>query len=352
VFFSPHHLEAAAEISSRVETLGARALLGCVGEGIICNGREVEQEPAICIWTGKWPHAVKITPFHIDLEQTPDGFTLLGWPDELADAEPARSAVLALGEPRTFPSDAFVQEVNEDYPRLRVLGGMASGAWDPGACRLFLNNRIVHSGAVGVLLEGNVGLRTIVSQGCRPIGEHLIVTRGRENVIEELGGKPALAQLQHVWQGLTPEDRELVQHGLHLGLVIDEYQDDFHSGDFLIRNLVGVDRKSGAIQIADHVRVGQTVQFHVRDAHTADEDLSRLLDVLNASERRSQAGLVFSCNGRGTRLFASADHDAGAIRKALGAIPLAGFFAAGEIGPVCGRNFIHGFTASVALFEG
>jgi len=352
VFFTPHHLEAAAEISSRLEALGAGALIGCVGEGVICNDREVEKGPALCVWAGKWRRAMRITPFHLEIEQTPDGFTLLGWPDELADADPGRSALLALGEPRTFPSDAFLEQMNDDYPGLRVMGGMASGAWNADECRLFLNDRIIHSGAVGVLLEGVPGVRSIVSQGCRPIGGHFVITQGGENVIEQLGGKPALAQLQQIWQELSPEDRELVQHGLHLGLVINEYQDGFQRGDFLVRNVIGIDRKKGAIQITDRVRVGQSVQFHVRDARSADEDLGQLLGAgIQGHERRPDAALVFSCNGRGTRLFASADHDARAIRKIMGPMPLAGFFAAGEIGPVAGRNFIHGFTASVALFE-
>jgi small ligand-binding sensory domain FIST len=353
VFFSPHHLESTAEISNRVQVLGARTLIGCVGEGIICNEREVEQEPAMCVWAGTWPKGLQITPFHIDLEQTPDGFSLLGWPDELLEAQPERSALLVLGEPRTFPSDVFLEQINDEYPGLRVLGGMASGAWNPDECRLLLNDRIVHSGAVGVLLQGDFQLRSVVSQGCRPIGKHMIITRGHDNVIEELSGKPAFAQLQQLFGELPPHDRELVQQGLHVGLVMNEYQGEFQRGDFLVRNVIGLDRKSGAIGITDKIRVGQTIQFHVRDAQTADEDLHHLLK-LDASThtQRPGAALLFSCNGRGTRLFSAADHDASAVRGEIGEIPVAGFFAAGELGPISGRNFIHGFTASVALFEG
>jgi small ligand-binding sensory domain FIST len=352
VFFSPHHLEAAAEISNRMQVLQARALIGCVGDGIICGEHELEQQPAVCVWAGKWNNAISITPYHIDLEKTTDGPTLLGWPDELTDVEPARSAMLTLGEPRTFPSDGFVQQMNEDYPGVRVLGGMASGAWDPGECRLFLNERIIHSGAVGVVLEGDFGLRTVVSQGCRPIGKHMVITRGHENVIQDLGGKPALVQLQQLWQELTPEERTLVEQGWHVGLVINEYQGDFHKGDFLVRNVIGLDRKTGAIGIADHVRVGQTIQFQVRDARTADDDLHQLLRHDRSQHAKvPAAALLFTCNGRGTRLFRAPDHDAHAVHSEMGDIPVAGFFAAGEIGPIGGKNFIHGFTASVAIFE-
>jgi small ligand-binding sensory domain FIST len=207
-------------------------------------------------------------------------------------------------------------------------------------------------GAVGVLLEGEIGLRWIVSQGCRPIGRHMVVTRAQGNVILELSGHTPLEQMRELWKSLGPEDQELFQHGLHIGRVHNEYQGEFQRGDFLVRNVLGVERQTGALIINDHVRVGQTVQFQVRDSDSADEDLRALLQIdLNAHEHRPAGALLFSCNGRGTRLFPSPDHDASAIRQEAGAIPLAGFFAQGELGPVGGQNFIHGFTASVAMFE-
>jgi small ligand-binding sensory domain FIST len=352
VFFAPHHLEFVREIGGIFDALQPRALIGCVGEGIICNDREIEHAPALAIWAGQWSKPVDISTFHLDLEQTSDGHSLLGWPDDILQAHTEQSSLLVLGDPRTFPSDVFLQQINDDFPGLRVLGGMASGAGHIGDCRLLLNDRIVHSGAVGILLQGDLRLRSIVSQGCRPIGKHMVITKGRENVIEELGGQPALTQLQQLWQTLSQKERHMVQQGLHIGLVINEYQGDFQRGDFLVRNVMGLDRNTGSIGITDRVRVGQTVQFHIRDAETADEDLHAMLQIdLSANEKRPDAALVFSCNGRGSRLFADADHDARTIRAEAGNIPLAGFFAAGELGPVGGKNFIHGFTASVALFE-
>jgi small ligand-binding sensory domain FIST len=180
----------------------------------------------------------------------------------------------------------------------------------------------------------------------------MVVTAGHDNVIAELGGKSPLRQLQELWPELSPADQQLLRRGLHVGRVINEYQGDFQRGDFLIRNVLGLDQENGSLAITDRVRVGQTVQFHVRDAATADEDLRSLLQQnLKGHPKRPAAALVFSCNGRGTRLFPGPNHDAGAIRGEAGELPLAGFFAQGELGPVGGQNFIHGFTASVALFE-
>jgi small ligand-binding sensory domain FIST len=353
LFFTPHHADEAERFAPLVrQRLGARCLLGCVGESVIGNDREVEQRPAVSLWLGRWPSGVGLEPFQLALEQTAEGLSLLGWPDGLSGADPAGSALLLLGDPFTFPVDVFLKEMNEAHRGLPVIGGMASGARGPGQCRLVLDDRVLDGGAAGVLLRGPLGLRSVVSQGCRPIGRPFVVTRARENVIQELGGRPVLEQLQELWQGLTPEEQELFQQGLHLGLVMNEYQGEFRRGDFLVRNVMGLERDTGALVIADRVRVGQTVQFHVRDATTADEDLHALLRLDPGAHGRRPAGaLVFSCNGRGTRLFPEPHHDARAIRAEAGAIPLAGFFAQGELGPVAGQNFIHGFTASVALFE-
>jgi small ligand-binding sensory domain FIST len=353
IFFSPHHGEAASQLVSLArDQLAPRHLLGCSGESIVGNDQEVEGGPAISVWLGCWKDRVKLTPFHLMLEQTPDGYSLMEWPDELAGADPAKAVIFLLGDLYTFPADEFLKQMNQDHKGLRVLGGMASGAQGPGQSQLLLDDRVLEEGAVGLLVEGPVQIRSVVSQGCRPIGRHMVITRGRDNVIAELGGKPPLAQLQDLWQELTPRDQQLFQKGLHVGRVINEYQDEFHRGDFLVRNVMGVDQESGAIAITDRVRVGQTVQFHVRDAASADEDLHELLQIdLSAHEKKPGGALLFTCNGRGSRLFPEPHHDARAIRSEAGTVPLAGFFAAGELGPIGGQNFIHGFTASVVLFE-
>ena len=353
VFFSPHHAATAEKIIAVArERLGSPCLLGCSGEAIVGNDREIEEGPALSLWLGHWAAPVELEPFHLALEETPDGYSLMGWPDGVVTADPARSAILLLGDPFSFPTDAFLHQVNENHAGLRVLGGMASGGRGPGECRLLLGDHVLDAGAVGALLHGPVKLRSIVSQGCRPIGRHMVITRAQENIIAELGGKPPLVHLQQLWRELGPQEQKLFQQGLHVGRVINEYQGEFQRGDFLVRNVLGLDQETGALAITDRVRVGQTVQFHVRDAATADEDLHALLQMdLNAHERRPSGALLFTCNGRGSRLFAEPNHDARAVRAEAGDIPLAGFFAQGELGPVGGQNFIHGFTASVVLFE-
>ena len=234
-------------------------------------------------------------------------------------------------------------------PGLPLIGGLASAARRPGENILFRNDQLVTAGMVGMSLSGPIAVETIVSQGCRPIGNPMIITKARENVIQQLGGKPALGKLQEMVEKLTPRDRALLENGLLMGRVMTEYRDKFARGDFLVRNVVGVGQNDGAIALADMVRVGQTVQFHVRDAESATEDLTLMLE--QSSQTKAAGGLLFSCNGRGSRLFGREDHDSGAVAQSMPETPVAGFFAAGEIGPVGGKNFLHGHTASLALFS-
>ena len=252
-----------------------------------------------------------------------------------------------MGDPFTTPIDPLMTALDRYAPGVPLVGGMASSARQPGQNVLFRNDELLEEGIVGMTLSGPLAVETIVSQGCRPIGNPMLVTRSHDNVIEQLGGKPALQVLQESVTAMNPADRELLENGLLIGRAISEYRDKFGRGDFLVRNVVGVEQDKGAIALADYIKTGQTVQFHVRDAASADEDLSLLLQGRKMTS--AEGGLLFSCNGRGTRLFHQPGHDIRAIRGAT-AIPVAGFFAAGELGPVGGRNFIHGHTASLALF--
>jgi small ligand-binding sensory domain FIST len=252
LFFSPHHTAFAGEFSAGAQQrLEARCLLGCNGEAIIGNDREIENSPAMSLWLGRWPEPVALDPFRLVLEETSDGHSLLGWPDALQAADPAHAALLLLGDPFTFPVDAFLGHTNEEYPGLRVMGGMASGARAPGQSRLLQGDRAFVNGAVGVLLQGPIQVRSIVSQGCRPIGQHMVITRGQDNIIEELGGQPPLGRLQQLWPELSTHDQRLFQQGLHIGRVINEYQGEFARGDFLVRNVLGLDRESGSLAMTD-----------------------------------------------------------------------------------------------------
>ena len=252
-------------------------------------------------------------------------------------------------EPFTFPTDYLLERLKEDRPELRIIGGVASGGSMEGENRLICNEQISASGCVGLLLDGGVTIDSVVSQGCRPIGKPMVITKAERNVIIELGGRPAYDQLAELYAELPNNEQQLIQRQLHLGIVTNEYQDSFEAGDFLVRNVLGADTEQKVIAIGNYVRVGQTVQFHVRDESSADVDLNQRLKGSHTERGAADAALVFTCNGRGTRMFSVENHDANLVHENLGDIPVAGFFAQGEIGPVAGENFVHGFTASIAF---
>lgn len=341
VVASRQHAPSAEDASEAVRVkAGAERVIGCVAETVVGGDREVEDGPAVAVWLASLPEPVET--FHMEFVRTSEGGVFGGYRFEDAGPGPC----LLIGDPFSFPTDLLLGHVNERVPGTVVMGGMASGGMGPGDTRLFLDDRVVETGAVGVRVPG-IRIRPLVSQGCRPIGNVYTVTRAEGNVINELGGRPPLQRLQELVETLPPEDRELVGRGLHVGRAIDEYKAEPERGDFLIRGVMGVDPQSGTLAVGDRIEVGETIQFHVRDAATADEDLRTLLE----REAEPAAGaLLFTCNGRGSRLFSVPDHDASLVSEKLGGLPLTGFNCAGEIGPVGGKNFLHGFTASIALF--
>ncbi len=352
LFLSADAAEVAGEIAETVcQRLECDRLIGCTGESILGRGREVEGQTAASLWLARLP-GVDLQLIRLGFHNTPEGPSILGWPDALFDGWPAEPCLLLVGDPFSFPADFLLEQINDQHPDAMVIGGMASGASAPGENRLLLGRDVYDQGAAAVMISGPVRVRSVVSQGCRPIGRHFVITKAERNIIHQLGGKPAFQQLEAIFAELPTRDQELVNRGLHLGRVVSEYQDHFEQGDFLIRNVIGFDPESGAIAIGDYLRTGQTVQFHVRDWQTADADLRQLLAAAGRRATSPPSGsLMFTCNGRGTRLFPEPHHDAQAIRDVFGDIPLAGFFAAGELGPIGGKNFQHGFTASIALFE-
>jgi small ligand-binding sensory domain FIST len=296
---------------------------------------------------------VRIHPFHVD---TDDWNQLLEDPESLVErigyGEETR-AVIGFGDPWTTPLNPLLRAFDEHLPGAPLTGGMASAARAAGGNVLIRNDQTFNAGFVGASLSGPIRVQTVVSQGCRPIGQRFVITRAHDNVIETLGGRPALGALHDVVNALPLEDRQLLRNGLFVGRAISEYRETFGRGDFLVRNIMGVDDKAGTIAMGDYVRAGQTVQFHVRDAETADEDLRAMLENVRVLENDAPAGaLLFNCNGRGTRLFVDSPcHDVNVARQHLPGTPIAGFFAGGEIGPVGGKNFVHGHTASFALFR-
>ncbi len=352
VFASPHHLKALPRFLPVIqERFATHTLLGCTGGGVIGDRHEIEHRPALSLLIGHLP-GVTIVPFHIEQEELEASQAGTYWQRHLAISADDEPAFILLPDPFTIDPQTLLTQLNDAYPRRTVLGGLASGGQSPDSCALFLNGEVLH-GAVGVGLTGNFSLRTVVSQGCKPIGQRQVITRCEDQIIYELGGRPALTVVQETVAALSAADQALAQTALLMGRVIDEYKEDFTRGDFLIRTFMGADRRSGAIAVGDRFRPGQTVQLHVRDAATAREDLHALMATLGPAlaERPAHGALLFSCNGRGMHLYDEADHDSRVIAATTGAIPTAGFFCNGEIGPIGNLNFLHGFTASVGIFQ-
>lgn len=347
-FISADHGDGVDEIVKRLAArLDNVPLVGCTTQTTIGKGSEVEQGPALALWVAHLSGAT-VTPFSAAIEQTPDGAALVGFP---IIEEPVQAAFL-LADPYTFPTQVLLQTLNEDYPQLPVFGGQASGA-GAGQVALVLQDRILREGAVGILLSGNVEVTPLVSQGCRPIGEPYVVTSAKGNVIQELGGKPPLGRLREIMSKLSQAERAQAAHNLHIGVVIDERKADPEPGDFLIRPVLQADPETGAVSVGEVLNVGQTVQFQVRDAEAADADLKNMLKThLGGAPAPDVTGaLLFTCNGRGSGLFGVPDHDVSVLRDAIPDLPVAGMFCGGEIGPIGGVNFLHGFTASIALFR-
>ena len=333
LFASASHREEVNELVDTIhQALAPSALVGATAVSVISGPNEVEERPAISLWAATHCPAQSV---RLEAVRGPDGWTVGGMPLDAA------GTLLVIPDPVTFPSEALL----EAGSAMTVVGGLASAADRPGGNRLVLGDQVFNDGAVGVLLDPEVEVRAVVSQGCRPIGQPFTVTSSEGNIVSEMGGRPAVDRLRETLLALDESDRALVARGLHIGIVIDEHKSEFGRGDFLIRGLVGADEQAGALAVGDAVDVGTTVQFQVRDAATADEDLRELM-----ADTSAGSALLFTCNGRGTHLFDGPDHDATVVHEALERAPVAGMFCAGEFGPIGGRNFLHGFTASVVLF--
>jgi small ligand-binding sensory domain FIST len=336
----PDAVEAAGQAA--MEAAGAAAVIGCSANGVIGGGHGVEEASAVSAWAAVLPGA-RLEPFRLETLKTEDRLIVVGMPEGHDDDVVG----VLLADPYTFPVDAFVERSSEALPGLPLVGGMADGR-GRGDTRLFVNGEVFDSGAVGVVLGGPIIAATLVSQGARPVGPDMVVTRADENVLYELAGTPALDKLEQIVLGLPEDEQELAGRGLLIGVAMDEYAEEHEYGDFLVRGVVGADTDSGAIAIGDVVEVGRTVRFQVRDAGAAEEDLSELLERFDLEP--VEGALLFSCNGRGRAMFPDSDHDARILHRVFGPAGVGGFFAAGEIGPVAGRNHVHGFTASILAF--
>lgn len=328
-------------------------LAGCSAGGVIGGGTEVERQPAISLTAAVLP-GVRAVPLLVDVESTPaPGAPAAAWEEVVQVRAADRPHFLLLPDPFTFDSEALLEGLDAAFPESTKVGGLASGGEQPGSNALYIDGQVRRGGLVGVAFTGNVEIDTVVAQGCRPIGEPMFVTAAERNLICELDGRRPVEVLQELYQRSAERDRQLFRHSLFLGIVMRERQQQYGHGDFLIRNIMGIDERSGRLAVGAVVREGTVVQCHLRDAKTSADDLEDLLRRY-AEEARLTApvgSLLFACLGRGTGLYGSPNHDSDEFRRRVGDVPLGGFFCNGEIGPVQGTAFLHGYTSSFGIFR-
>jgi small ligand-binding sensory domain FIST len=339
--------DSAAALERASAIIGARNTLGCSAHGVIADGQGAEGVPGVSVWAASLP-SVEIRAFHLEVLRTSDTIAVLGMPQRRDDDVVG----VILADPWSFPVDGFIAHSHDTLRGLPLTGGVASGSDDPGETRLLVDGTVHTRGAVGVLLGGDLSVHTLVSQGCRPIGQPMTVTRAEGSTILELAGRAALQQAKDAVATLPVEEQVGAVRGLQLGVVVDEYADEHTAADFLVRGIDAADHIAGSISVGEDVVVGSTVQFLLRDAVAAHDDLAEVLSALRRSIGLAPlaGALLFSADTRGRSMFPSAHHDVVAVRDELGISGVAGFFAAGEIGPVAGRNQVHGFTATVLAF--
>jgi small ligand-binding sensory domain FIST len=354
LFVSPHFRKDYAKIPQRLRAkMDPGLLIGCSGGGIIGGGQEVEHRPAISMTTAYLP-GVDIRPIYTDTANMPDQDRgPSAWREWIGVDAGKSPSFIFLADPFSFHGEEFLAGMDFAYPTAAKVGGLASGANAQGGNTLYLGDKVYDKGCVGFALTGNIQLDTIVAQGCRPIGQPMKITKCRETLLQELEGTPPIRILEELVETLNDYDRQLLQTSLFLGLEMNPFEDHPKQGDFLIRNLIGADRSSGALAIGAHLREGMLVQFHLRDKIMSAEDLELLLTRYRAGNTPDdiQGALLFSCLGRGEHLYGKPNHDSDLFKNKLGEIPLGGFFCNGEIGPVGKTTFLHGYTSSFGIFK-
>ena len=354
VFVSPHFSAQYDQVPTMIrDKLGAKLLFGCSGGGVIGGGQEIEHRPGLSLTAAQLPD-VELLHFHLEGDDLPDLDT---GPDawELALGVSAQDSprFLLVADPYSFPAQNLLLGLDYAFSQSVKIGGLASGGQRSGDNALFLGDKIFRSGAIGIAMRGNVAVDTIVAQGCRPIGGLMCITKSRQNLLLELDEQLPLKVLQELYSASNERDQELMQKSLFLGIVMDDLVETPLQGDFLVRNVIGLDTRTGTMAIGEMLREGQRAQFHLRDAFTSAEDLASLLSKYadETKETKCHGALLFSCLGRGESLYGRPNHDTDLFRDKVGSIPLGGFFCNGEIGPVSGTTYLHGYTSSFGLFR-
>ena len=354
VFVSAHFASQYESVPAIVgEHLGSTLLFGCSAGGVIGGGKEVEQRHGVSLTAAKLP-GVELSAFHLhgddlpDLDASPDA-----WEDAFNVTAQDDPGFVLLVDPFSFPAQNFLLGLDYAFAKSVKIGGLASGGSRGGENALFLGGKVHREGAIGLALKGNIIVDTVVAQGCRPVGKLMSITKSNQNLLQELDGRPPLEVLRQLFSESDEKDQGLMQHSLFLGVLMDDFIDSPQQGDFLIRNIIGMDARSGAMAVGEMLREGQRVRFHLRDALTSAEDLADLLVRYGSAERASpcEGALLFSCLGRGQYLYGRPDHDTELFADKVGVIPLGGFFCNGEIGQVSGTTFLHGYTSSFGIFR-
>jgi small ligand-binding sensory domain FIST len=347
LFVTPDYADKAGDLLELVRIYGhVPIVVGCSGTGLVGTAREQEDGSGFSLLLVSMP-GVQATPFVFDQDMVESSNGPAFWHEKTERFPGEAKAWLVFLNPFTMNSEAWLRQWSDAYPHTPIFGGFA-GANDPEAW-VFCNDRVVPGGVV-LALEGNIAVQAVVSQGCKPIGEPLTVTNAERNVLLTLGSRPAYEVLSDVYKELSDAEREQARGHLFAGLAVSEYLEEYKRGDFLVRNIIGADPKSGAVAINAVPRVGQTLQYQLRDSRVARDELRRLL-AMEAARRpmAPYAGLLCTCHGRGRGLFGDTSHDAGLINEFFPSLPMAGLFTNVQIGPVGDRSFAHGYTASLAL---
>ena len=354
LFISPHFVPMSQELLTELEKhLPMTTLVGCSGGGVVGDAQEIEDEPGVSLTAAVLP-GVEVHPIHVHGLDPPDeDASPEQWKEWLGGTEIEQAHFVMIADPFSSAVESFLAGLDYVFPKGKKVGGLASGGQKPNENVLFLNQTCHREGVVLVALQGNIHLDTIVAQGCRPIGRPLSVTRCEQNILLEVDHCSPIKYLEETAQSLDSYDLNLLRTSLFLGLGTDSFNKDPQPGDFLIRNLMGVDYEAGAMAVGAMLHTGQQVQFHLRDGMTSTHDLERMLDRYKTDVAQSNVSgaLLFSCLGRGRRLFGEPNHDSDLFVQRLGSIPLGGFFCHGEIGPVGATTFLHGYTSAFALFK-
>jgi small ligand-binding sensory domain FIST len=351
-FASPDHAAGFERLATQAAQRFPRALLvGCTASGVIGDAHEVEGGPALSVTAAVLP-GVELSGFRVEASApSGPGHEAAGWRERVGRRPQERPKFLLLADPFTVDVAAVIDGLDRAYPAAPKFGGLASGGRRPTENRLLIGRDVHRGGAVGVAFCGDLAVDTLIAQGCRPIGKPMVVTRCHDALLQELDWRPPLQALTELYRSIDARDRELMQHSLFLGLEMRAEAVEHEPGELLVRNILGADEASGALVVGAELRPMAVAQFVLRDAHSAEEELRRMLARQRHSGSRPAGALLFSCVGRGAGLFGCPDHDTSLFEEQLGPAPLGGFFCNGEIGPVGGTTFLHGYTSAFAIFR-